>query len=185
MGAQDVVERDLIKSARGADKIVSIAHEVIGNYGPRLELEWRLDRIALNRRWPEHQPSTMPVNALGLPVHLESCLAESLDRTTGLRPMIDLLAVTGSGARGKYQHGWSDLDVLVVADTSSPPSTARGRRTISSASVSRAVAGPRMSRPWWRFSWAPPPRSSRGSPSTSTAVGCCPETIYKQGDRPK
>ncbi|MFJ3724374.1 nucleotidyltransferase domain-containing protein [Streptomyces sp. NPDC090045] len=30
-----------------------------------------------------------------------------------------LLAVTGSGARGKYQHGWSDLDVFVVADASS------------------------------------------------------------------
>ncbi|MFE3600780.1 nucleotidyltransferase domain-containing protein [Streptomyces sp. NPDC059142] len=61
----------------------------------------------------------MPVNALGLPVNLESYLAEFIDRTTGLRPLIDLLAVTGSGARGKYQHGWSDLDVLVVADTSS------------------------------------------------------------------
>ncbi|WP_327259035.1 nucleotidyltransferase domain-containing protein [Streptomyces sp. NBC_01240] len=118
-GTQDVVDRDLVKSARGADKIVSIAHEVIANDGPRLELERRLDRIALDRRWPEHQPSTMPVNALGLPVHLESYLAEFLDRTTGLRPLIDLLAVTGSGARGKYQHGWSDLDVLVVADTSS------------------------------------------------------------------
>ncbi|MFF1422136.1 nucleotidyltransferase domain-containing protein [Streptomyces sp. NPDC058280] len=118
-GSQDVADRDLIKCARGADKIVSIAHEVIGNDGPRLELERRLDRIALDRRWPEHQPSTMPVNALGLPVNLESYLADFLDRTTGLRPLIDLLAVTGSGARGKYQHGWSDLDVLVVADTSS------------------------------------------------------------------
>ncbi|MFJ5735576.1 nucleotidyltransferase domain-containing protein [Streptomyces microflavus] len=116
--SQDVTNRDVIKSARGADKIASIAHEVIGNDGPRLELERRLDRIALDRRWPKHQPCTMPVNTLGLPVHLESYLAEFLDRTTGLRPLIDLLAVTGSGARGKYQHGWSDLDVLVVADTS-------------------------------------------------------------------
>ncbi|MFE9930860.1 nucleotidyltransferase domain-containing protein [Streptomyces sp. NPDC005533] len=118
-GAQDVADRDLVKSARGADKIASIAHEVIGNDGPRLELERRLDRIALDRRWPEHQPSTMPVNALGLPVHLESYLAAFLDRTTGPQPLIDLLAVTGSGARGKYQHGWSDLDVFVVADASS------------------------------------------------------------------
>ncbi|MFS8204803.1 nucleotidyltransferase domain-containing protein [Streptomyces sp. CWNU-52B] len=118
-GSQDVVDRDLTKCARGADKIVSIAHEVISNDGPRLELERRLDRIALDRRWPEHEPLTMPVNALGLPVNLESYLAEFIDRTTGLRPLIDLLAVTGSGARGKYQHGWSDLDVLVVADTSS------------------------------------------------------------------
>lgn len=118
-GSQDVADRDLIKRERGADKIVSIAHEVIGNDGPRLKLERRLDRIALDRRpRPEHQPSTMPVKALGLPVNLESYLAEFLDRTTGLRPLIDLLAVTGSGAWGKYQHGWSDLDVLVVADAS-------------------------------------------------------------------
>ncbi|WP_181793257.1 nucleotidyltransferase domain-containing protein [Streptomyces sp. WELS2] len=118
-GALDVVDRDLVKAARGAGKVVSLAHEVIANDGPRLKLERRLDRIVLDRRWPEHQPSTMPVNALGLPVNLESYLAEFLDRTTGLRPLIDLLVVTGSGARGKYQHGWSDLDLLVVADTSS------------------------------------------------------------------
>lgn len=121
-GAQDVAEPDVVKRARGADRIAPIApiaHHVIGNDGPRLELERRLDRIALDRRWPEHQPSTMPVNALGLPVHLESYLAAFLDRTTGPQPLIDLLAVTGSGARCKYRHGWSDLDVFVVAEASS------------------------------------------------------------------
>ncbi|MCX5406609.1 nucleotidyltransferase domain-containing protein [Streptomyces sp. NBC_00335] len=125
-GAQDVLDRDLVKSARGGDKIASIAQEVIGNDGGRLELERRLDRMALTRQWPEHQPSTMPVNALGLPVHLESYLSELLDRLTGPHPLIDLLAVTGSGARGKYQHGWSDLDVFVVADADS----LEGMRTV-------------------------------------------------------
>ncbi|MFI7291060.1 nucleotidyltransferase domain-containing protein [Streptomyces anulatus] len=119
-GARDVADRDLVKSARGADKIASIAQEVICNNGPRLHLERRLDHLVLTRRWPEHQPSTMPINALGLPVHLESFLSELLDRlATGPQPLIDLLAVTGSGARGKYQHGWSDLDVFVVADAES------------------------------------------------------------------
>ncbi|MFF3359133.1 nucleotidyltransferase domain-containing protein [Streptomyces sp. NPDC002917] len=118
-GAQDVLDRDNVKSARGADKIASIADEVIRNDGRRLQLERRLDGMALSRQWPEHQPSTMPVNALGLPVHLESYLSELLDRLTGPPPLIDLLAVTGSGARGKYQHGWSDLDVFVVANTES------------------------------------------------------------------
>ncbi|MFF5049501.1 nucleotidyltransferase domain-containing protein [[Kitasatospora] papulosa] len=115
-GAQDVADRDRVKSARGAGKIASIAQEVISNDGPRLALERRLDHLVLARQWPEHQPSTMPVNALGLPVHLESYLSTLLDRLTGPQPLIDLLAVTGSGARGKYQHGWSDLDVFVVAD---------------------------------------------------------------------
>lgn len=118
-GARDVADRDVVKSARGADKIASIAQEVIGNDGPRLELERRLDRMALAHKWPEHRPSTMPVNALGLPVHLESYLSELLDRLTGPSPLIDLLAVTGSGARGKYQHDWSDLDVFVVAGVDS------------------------------------------------------------------
>ncbi|WP_326766114.1 nucleotidyltransferase domain-containing protein [Streptomyces sp. NBC_01591] len=118
-GAQDVADRDRVKSARGADKIASIAQEVISNDGPRLALERRLDHLVLTRQWPEHQPSTMPVNALGLPVHLESYLSTLLDRLTGPQPLIDLLAVTGSGARGKYQHGWSDLDVFVVADAES------------------------------------------------------------------
>ncbi|MFF8249208.1 nucleotidyltransferase domain-containing protein [Streptomyces griseus] len=118
-GAQDVADRDRVKSARGADKIASIAQEVISNDGPRLALERRLDHLVLARQWPEHQPSTMPVNALGLPVHLESYLSTLLDRLTGPQPLIDLLAVTGSGARGKYQHGWSDLDVFVVADAES------------------------------------------------------------------
>ncbi|MFE1873296.1 SDR family NAD(P)-dependent oxidoreductase [Streptomyces sp. NPDC059496] len=69
--------------------------------------------------------------------------------------------------------------------TPSPPSTSRARRTRSSASASLAVVGPRMSRPWWRSSWAPPRRSSLGNPSTSTAAGCFTETVNKQGDRPK
>ncbi|MEX0172856.1 SDR family oxidoreductase [Streptomyces sp. LMG1-1-1.1] len=45
--------------------------------------------------------------------------------------------------------------IQVEAENTSPPSTASGRRTRSSASASRAVAGSRMSLPWWRFSWAP------------------------------
>jgi hypothetical protein len=40
----------------------------------------------------------------------------SLARVAGpAAPLVSPLAVTGSGARGKYQQGWSDLDVLAVA----------------------------------------------------------------------
>lgn len=53
------------------------------------------------------------------------------------------------------------------------------------ASASYTVAGPRTSRPWWHSLWAPPPRSSRRSPSTSTAAGCSLRTVNKQGDEPK
>ncbi|MGW1792381.1 hypothetical protein ACWCO0_28200 [Streptomyces tubercidicus] len=52
-----------------------------------------------------------------MPVALERYLTALLERTTkGPEPLIDLLAVAGSGACGKYQHGWSDLDVFVIAE---------------------------------------------------------------------
>lgn len=121
-GPEDVVERDAVKARRGAAGIASLAQEVIDNNHTRLHLERRLDGIALARRWPLRRPATTPVNTLGLPVHLESYLSELLDRTTvQTPPVIDLLAVTGSGARGKYQHGWSDLDVFVVAEQDGLP----------------------------------------------------------------
>ncbi|MEE1806714.1 nucleotidyltransferase domain-containing protein [Streptomyces sp. BE133] len=89
----------------------------VDNNGSRLALERQLDRIALDAAWPTAAPATAPVNALGLPVALEAFLTALLERTTGgQEPLIDLLAVTGSGARGKYQHGWSDLDVFVIAE---------------------------------------------------------------------
>ncbi|WP_329577656.1 nucleotidyltransferase domain-containing protein [Kitasatospora sp. NBC_01250] len=121
-GPEDLVERDTVKARRGAAEVAALAHEVIDNNGSRLHLERRLDGIALAHRWPLREPSTAPVNALGLPVHLESYLSALLDVTTVQQPpLIDLLAVTGSGARGKYQHGWSDLDVFVVAGQDSIP----------------------------------------------------------------
>ncbi|WP_328954658.1 nucleotidyltransferase domain-containing protein [Kitasatospora purpeofusca] len=121
-GPEDVVERDAVKARRGAAGIASLAQEVIDNNHSRLHLERRLDGITLAHRWPLRRPATTPVNTLGLPVQLESYLSELLDRTTvQLPPVIDLLAVTGSGARGKYQHGWSDLDIFVVAEQASLP----------------------------------------------------------------
>jgi hypothetical protein len=52
-----------------------------------------------------------------LPSRLASYLDALLARVADpAAPLVSLLAVTGSGARGKYQHGWSDLDVLALAD---------------------------------------------------------------------
>lgn len=109
--------RDTVKGARGAEKISAIADHLVDNNGSRLMLERQLDRIALDAAWPAVAPVTAPVNSLGLPVALEVFLTTLLERITGRPdPLIDLLAVTGSGARGKYQHGWSDLDVFVIAE---------------------------------------------------------------------
>ncbi|MGQ4390123.1 nucleotidyltransferase domain-containing protein [Streptomyces sp. SAS_270] len=116
-GPDDVTVRDVVKSARGAELIRAIADRVVDNNGSRLMLERQLDLMALNAVWSTVVPATNPVNTLGLPVSLEVFLTTLLERiTSGAVPLIDLLAVTGSGARGKYQHGWSDLDVFVIAE---------------------------------------------------------------------
>lgn len=124
-GAADVADRDRTKISRGADKIAEAADAVIDNRGSRLQLERALDRLVLSARWPARRPDTVPLNTLGLPVHLEAYLSAVLDRMTGAQPLIDLLAVTGSGARGEYQHGWSDLDVFVIAAPEALPGMAR------------------------------------------------------------
>lgn len=120
-GPADVTVRDAVKHDRGAPAVARIADEVIDNNGTRLELERWIDRFVLSSRWPTVAPTTAPVDELNLPAHLASYLSTLVNRLTGVSPVIDLLAVTGSGARGKYQQGWSDLDVFVIAEQSCIP----------------------------------------------------------------
>ncbi len=116
-GAADVCERDAVKRSRGAERIRDLADVVIGNNGPRLALYRTLDRIAAGHRWPRAAPHQMTVADLRLPRRLGAYLDALLERVADpAAPLVSLLAVTGSGARGKYQQGWSDLDVLAVAD---------------------------------------------------------------------
>jgi cytidylate kinase len=115
-GAADVRERDVVKRSRGAERIRDFADAVIGNNGPRLALYRALDRIAAGHRWPQTAPHLATVADLRLPPRLAGYLDALLARVADpSAPLVSLLAVTGSGARGKYQQGWSDLDVLVVA----------------------------------------------------------------------
>jgi cytidylate kinase len=115
-GPTDVRERDGTRRPRGTEHIRQLADVVIDNNGPRLALYRALDTIATSRRWPQARPRQATVADLALP----SCLAAYLDALLArvadpAAPLVSLIAVTGSGARGQYQHGWSDLDVLAVA----------------------------------------------------------------------
>jgi len=119
-GAADVAERDAVKRSRGADRIRDVADVVIGNDGPRLSLYRALDRLATARRWLPGVPRWAAVADLRLPSGLAGYLDALLVRAADpAAPLVSLLAVTGSGARGKYQEGWSDLDVLAVAEAAS------------------------------------------------------------------
>ena len=120
-GSADVRERDAVKHHRGAAAVAALADVVINNGGTRLALARQLDVLATGLARPRHQLRAVPVNTLGLPVHLQSYLAKLVKATAESVAGVDLLAVTGSGARGKYQHGWSDLDVIVIAATACLP----------------------------------------------------------------
>ncbi|MDR0359425.1 MAG: nucleotidyltransferase domain-containing protein [bacterium] len=115
-GAGDVSGRDAVKHQRGAAAVAALADRVISNGDTRLALARQLDLFATGLGRPRHPLRAAPVDSLGLPVHLESYLAKLVTAAEAVVG-VDLLAITGSGARGKYQHGWSDLDLLFIADT--------------------------------------------------------------------
>jgi hypothetical protein len=116
-GPLDVHERDAVKHSRGAARVRELADIVVDNNGSRLPLYHALDQIATSMRWPLAAPRHTSVADLGLPSHLTAYLDALLERVANpTAPLVSLLAVTGSGACGKYQQGWSDLDVLAVAE---------------------------------------------------------------------
>lgn len=120
-GPEDVIERDKTKRARGADRVRDLADVVIDNDRSGTELGHALDRLVRDRLWAVRPPRVIPAAELGLPDHLTGFLAGMLETLTGQDVCVDLVAVTGSGARGKYLSGWSDLDVLIVADPAALP----------------------------------------------------------------
>lgn len=121
-GPGDVRERDAVKISRGAGDVRALADLVIDNNGPVIALYHALDRIAAGGRWPQAAVRLCAVADLGLPAHLAAYAGGLLERLAAPgAPLTSLLAVTGSGGRGKYQEGWSDLDVLAVAEAASLP----------------------------------------------------------------
>ncbi|MEU7185687.1 nucleotidyltransferase domain-containing protein [Streptomyces sp. NPDC045369] len=88
---------------------------------PRLSLHRRLDRLAFDAAWTFRPLKPVSVHSLGLPSCLGTYLRALRERLTRPRTAVDLVAVTGSAARGTYRHGWSDLDVLVLAPQDALP----------------------------------------------------------------
>lgn len=125
-GPGDVHARDEVKARRGADTIARIADIVIDNDGSRLHLERNLDALAVSSRWLQRVPAVVPVTELGLPATLESYVTRLVvASTSGAEdagtPGIDLMAVSGSGARRAFQPAWSDLDLFVLAPAEALP----------------------------------------------------------------
>uniref|UniRef100_UPI001EEBB7B1 nucleotidyltransferase domain-containing protein n=1 Tax=Streptomyces monomycini TaxID=371720 RepID=UPI001EEBB7B1 len=98
---------------------------------PRLSLQRHLDRLAFDAAWTFRPLKPVSVHSLGLPSCLGTYLRDLRDRLTRPRTTVDLLAVTGSAARGTYRHGWSDLDVLVLAPQDALPRLRRVRTELA------------------------------------------------------
>lgn len=124
-GAADIAARDAVKHQRGADRVRDIADVVIDNGGTVLDLRHAVDRVAYALRWPPARPIVRSVEQLGMPAPIESLMISMIGDLVNSTAEIDLIAVTGSGGRGKYQHGWSDVDVLVIAGPEATTALAR------------------------------------------------------------
>ncbi|GAA1931504.1 hypothetical protein GCM10009716_43290 [Streptomyces sodiiphilus] len=112
--AQAVAAKDEVKMSRGAHLVAAPADHVIDNTGSIAALRARLGRIAA--------PPTVtalrvvPPYALGLPAVVASATADFTGGVRAYGPGVRLAALTGSPAEEGWIAGWSDLDLLVIAE---------------------------------------------------------------------
>ncbi|KWW98649.1 hypothetical protein LI90_276 [Carbonactinospora thermoautotrophica] len=109
--------KDQVKTDRGAHRVANIADHLVNNSGTVHSLRARLRVIAAPA-----QPipvRTSPVPALGLPADVTEAVERSVAALGG--DDIGLVALTGSAAEGGWSRGWSDLDLLVVAEQRCAP----------------------------------------------------------------
>ncbi len=114
MPAQAVAAKDEIKMSRGAHQVAALADHVIDNSGSIAALRARLRRIAAPPA-PARLRVTTPYG-LGLPAEVASATAHFTDAVRAYGPGVRLAALTGSPGEGTWIPGWSDLDLLVIAE---------------------------------------------------------------------
>ncbi|MFD3653453.1 DUF4254 domain-containing protein [Streptomyces sp. NPDC058620] len=112
--APTVAAKDEIKMSRGAHQVAALADHVIDNSGSIAALRARLRRIAAPPASATLRVAT-PFG-LGLPAAVASATADFTDAVRAYGPGVRLAALTGSPGEGTWIAGWSDLDLLVVAE---------------------------------------------------------------------
>ena len=110
---QAVSAKDEVKISRGAHRVAALADEVIDNSGSIASLRARLRRIALPPASSSLRVATP--YGLGLPAVVASATADFTDALRA-HASVRLAALTGSPGEGGWIAGWSDLDLLVIAD---------------------------------------------------------------------
>jgi hypothetical protein len=111
---QAVAAKDDVKMSRGAHRVATLADHVIDNAGSVAALRARLRRIAAPPASTTLRVATP--YGLGLPAAVASATADFVDAIRMHGPAVRLAALTGSPGEGGWITGWSDLDLLVVAD---------------------------------------------------------------------
>lgn len=112
--ASTVAAKDEIKMSRGAHQVAAFADHVIDNSGSIAALRARLRRVAA-----PPAPTALRVATpygLGLPAAVASATADFTDAVRAYGPDVRLAALTGSPGEGTWIAGWSDLDLLVIAE---------------------------------------------------------------------
>ncbi|MEW2576080.1 DUF4254 domain-containing protein [Streptomyces syringium] len=112
--AQAVAAKDEIKMSRGAHQVTALADHVIDNTGSIASLRARLRRIATPPTATALRVATP--YGLGLPAAVASATADFTDAVTAYGPVVRLATLTGSPGEGTWIAGWSDLDLLVIAE---------------------------------------------------------------------
>ncbi|MEU6987995.1 DUF4254 domain-containing protein [Streptomyces sp. NPDC046324] len=112
--AQAVAAKDEIKMSRGAHQVAALADHVIDNSGSVAALRARLRRIAAPPAATTLRVATP--YGLGLPAAVASATADFTDAVRAYGPGVRLAALTGSPGEGTWIAGWSDLDLLVIAE---------------------------------------------------------------------
>ncbi|MFD6626129.1 nucleoside/nucleotide kinase family protein, partial [Streptomyces diastaticus] len=112
--AQAVAAKDEVKMSRGAHQVATLADHVIDNTGSVAALRARLRRIATPPAATALRVATP--YGLGLPAAVASATADFTDAVRAYGPDVRLAALTGSPGEGNWVAGWSDLDLLVIAE---------------------------------------------------------------------
>jgi adenylylsulfate kinase-like enzyme len=112
--AQAVAAKDEIKMSRGAHQVAALADHMIDNTGSIASLRARLLRIAAPPAATALREATP--YGLGLPAAVASATADFTDAVRAYGSGVRLVALTGSPGEGSWIAGWSDLDLLVIAE---------------------------------------------------------------------
>jgi dephospho-CoA kinase len=136
--ASVVRAKDRVKRSRGAQLVSDIADWRVENSGDPVSLIAYVSHMVSARLVPS-APQTVEYGSLPVPDFVQQWAAEFVQKTKeAFDSSLKIVALTGSGSVGDWVLGWSDLDVLIVAD---PPNLDSLSQILKTNSPSYAKLG--------------------------------------------